>query len=47
LKYDFDAKHEVFTVRDKGWLGKKNGTLLRLMAEDNFEIFVTIVICTT
>jgi len=42
LKYDFDAKHEVFTVRDKGWLGKKNGTLLRLMAEDNFEIFVTV-----
>lgn len=42
LKYDFDATHEVFTVRDKGWLGNKNGTLLTLMVEDNFEIFITV-----
>ncbi|HXS58879.1 MAG TPA: hypothetical protein VN726_22300 [Hanamia sp.] len=42
LKYDFDAKHEVFTVRHKGWLGNKNGTSLSLMAEENFEIFVTV-----
>ena len=24
-----------------GWLGKKNGELLRLIAENNFEVFVT------
>ena len=42
LKYDFDSKHDVFTVRDKGWLGQKNGRLLKLMADDNFEIFVTV-----
>ncbi|HSV11094.1 MAG TPA: DUF5615 family PIN-like protein [Hanamia sp.] len=42
LKYDFDVKHQVFTVRDKGWLGQKNGILLKLMVDDNFEIFVTV-----
>lgn len=24
-----------------GWLGKKNGELLRLMTENNFELFIT------
>jgi hypothetical protein len=24
------------------WLGKKNGKLLRLMTENNFELFVTV-----
>lgn len=42
LKYDFDKKHEVYTVRDKGWLGQKNGNLLKLMIEENFELFVTV-----
>ena len=39
---DFGAAHEVWTVKDKGWLGKKNGELLRLMTDDNFELFVTV-----
>ncbi len=42
LKYDFGIDHEVLTIRDKGWLGKKNGELLRLMIENGFEIFVTV-----
>ena len=42
LRYDFDEEHEVRTVRDMGWLGKKNGELLRLMTENNFELFVTV-----
>lgn len=42
LRQDFGSEHEVWTVRDKGWLGKKNGELLRLMIEDRFEIFVTV-----
>ncbi len=42
LKNDFGTNHEVWTVRDKGWLGQKNGALLKLMVEDSFEIFVTI-----
>jgi hypothetical protein len=31
LRSDFGAEHEIWTVRDKGWLGKKNGELLKLM----------------
>jgi len=42
LRIDFRPEHEVWTVRDKGWLSKKNGELLRLMTDDNFEIFVTV-----
>ena len=42
LKNDFGTDHEVWTVRDKSWLGQKNGALLKLMVEDNFELFVTV-----
>ncbi len=31
LKADFGPGYEVKTVRDMGWLGKKNGELLRLI----------------
>jgi predicted nuclease of predicted toxin-antitoxin system len=41
LKNDFGTEHEIWTVRDKGWLSKKNGELLRLMINDGFELFVT------
>lgn len=36
LKTDF-ADHEVHTVRDMGWNGIKNGQLLQLLAENEFE----------
>lgn len=42
LRYDFGSAHEVWTVRDMGWPGKKNGALLKLMAEAGFELFVTV-----
>jgi predicted nuclease of predicted toxin-antitoxin system len=42
LRNDFSAEHEVWTVRDKDWLGKKNGELLKLMVEAGFELFVTV-----
>jgi predicted nuclease of predicted toxin-antitoxin system len=35
------AEHEVWTVREKGWNGKKNGELMRLMQEDNVDVFIT------
>lgn len=41
LKIDFGIDHETWTVRDKGWLSKMNGELLKLMIEDGFELFVT------
>lgn len=42
LKYYFGNSHEVWTVWEKGWLGKKNGVLLKLVLEENFQIFVTV-----
>jgi hypothetical protein len=42
LRNDFGTEHEVWTVRDKAWLGKKNGELLGLMSESKFDLFVTV-----
>jgi len=33
--------HDVSTVHDEGWRGKKNGELLKL-AESKFDVFVTV-----
>ena len=40
LKLDL-PEYEVFTVRDMGWSGVKNGELLKLMLKNNFEILIT------
>lgn len=40
LKNEF-PDHEVQTVQDAGWSGKKNGQLLRLMS-NVFDVFVTV-----
>jgi predicted nuclease of predicted toxin-antitoxin system len=40
LKHDFPG-HEVYTVRDKGWNGKKNGELLALMTGEKFDSLIT------
>lgn len=42
LKFDFGAEYEVSTVKDIGWLGKKNGELLGLAAFNGFDIFMTL-----
>ena len=34
--------HDVQTVPDMGWSGKKNGELLKLMAQQGFEVFLTV-----
>ena len=39
LKQSFSG-HEVSTVPEMGWAGKKNGELLRL-AETSFDVFIT------
>ncbi len=41
LKADFGSDFEVSTVRDMGWLGKKNGELLELIVFNGFDFFVT------
>ena len=40
LKLDF-PEHEIYTVRDKGWNGIKNGDLLSLLIADNFDALLT------
>ena len=42
VKYDFGEGYDVRTVRDMGWLGKKNGELLGLAAFNGFDIFITL-----
>lgn len=34
--------HDVHTVPEMGWSGKKNGELLQLMLPENFEVFLTV-----
>ena len=40
LKVHFPKEHEILTVAEAGWAGKKNGELLRF-AEKEFEVFIT------
>ena len=42
LRNDFNEEHEVLTVREMGWLGKKNGELLELMVRNNFQLFIPV-----
>lgn len=41
LKKEF-AGHDVHTVPEMGWSGKKNGELLALLVPQGFEVFVTV-----
>jgi hypothetical protein len=36
------AGHDVRTVQQMGWSGKRNGELLALMLAGGFEVFVTV-----
>lgn len=40
LKKDF-RDHEIFTVREQGWNGLKNGQLLEQMLNENFDALIT------
>lgn len=42
VKFDFGDENIVLTVRDMGWLGKKNGELLGLAVFNDFEVFITL-----
>ncbi|MCB9038756.1 MAG: DUF5615 family PIN-like protein [Lewinellaceae bacterium] len=43
FKKEFSSSgHEVYTVRDMGWNGLKNGPLFRKMKENSFEVFVAV-----
>jgi hypothetical protein len=36
------AGHDLRTVPEMGWSGKRNGELLQLMAAANFAVFLTV-----
>lgn len=40
LRREFPG-HEVRTVVEMGWAGKRNGELLRLLAAEHFAVFLT------
>jgi hypothetical protein len=40
LKNDFPG-HQVFTIRERGWNGLKNGMLLEKLLENNFNALIT------
>ncbi len=40
LKLDF-PEHEIYTIRDKKWNGIRNGQLLKLLVENNFDALLT------
>ena len=42
VNYSFGEEHEVRTVKDMNWLGKKNGELLDLAAFNGFDVLITL-----
>lgn len=42
VNYEFGEKFIVKSVKDLGWEGIKNGKLLQLAIENEFQIFVTM-----
>jgi len=42
FKADFGPDYEVKTVRDMGWLGKKNGELFGLIVFNGFDFFIPL-----
>jgi hypothetical protein len=41
LRNLIEGEHQVFTVFELGWSGKKNGELLTLLEEERFDLFIT------
>jgi predicted nuclease of predicted toxin-antitoxin system len=42
LKRSFPDGFEVYTVRDMHWNGIKNGELIQLLAENNFDFWIVV-----
>ena len=41
LRNDFNEEHEVLTVRDMGWLGKKNGELSDSISNESSGVYAS------
>ena len=42
MKQLFPEVYEVYTVRDMRWNGLKNGKLIQLLAENNFDCWIVV-----
>jgi predicted nuclease of predicted toxin-antitoxin system len=42
VNYFFGEEHDIRTVKDMKWLGKKNGELLGLAAFNGFDVIITL-----
>lgn len=42
FKNSFSKEYEVFTVKDMGWNGIKNGQLLLLLKENKFDSWIVV-----
>ena len=42
LKQYFSEVHQIHSVKDQGWSGKKNGELMKLMKSNDFDALITI-----
>ena len=42
FKKSFPPQHEVCTVKDMNWTGIKNGKLIELLAENNFDYWIIV-----
>ena len=40
FRKSFPGNYEVYTVKDMGWNGIKNGELIQLLAENNFDFWI-------
>ena len=42
FKKYFPDVHEIYTVQDMGWKGIKNGELLTLLSQNNFDCWIVV-----
>ena len=41
-RYDFGNHHEVRSVNEEGWKGKRNAELLQLMVDNGYTAFIPV-----
>lgn len=42
IKFDFGKEFQIYSVRDVGWQGKKNGELLGLLTLNGYDFLITL-----
>ena len=42
IQFEFGQRYEVYSARQMEWNGKKNGELLSLCVNNNFDVLITL-----